>query len=232
MVLKLYGAAQRDLARPCIQSLHMRMDYSRFHYSTSSDIVAEQVTQDSDENDVFMLILGANEKKSKPFRLARFKAEAHLIACLQSLHGIPDTLAHVVYYGLGLNLATTTALPEHDIAMGRVIDKLRATDDAGDLNVILLRMVRSADHSYLNALVNHCKHRSVVQASYGLSREAPEVVEHGLRFESFTYRGVTYPRRWVRDVLPPQHERLSQHMIEAGIELNRVLLKRIELLAA
>ncbi|MDH5821555.1 hypothetical protein QFW77_00910 [Luteimonas sp. RD2P54] len=69
--------------------------------------------------------------------------------------------------------------------------------------------------TYLAALSNHTKHRSIIEVSYSVNFES-DAVEHGLRFNPFTYDGVAYPAKWVRPTLIDEYQRQERWLLTIG----------------
>ncbi|UGB37998.1 hypothetical protein [Frateuria soli] len=79
--------------------------------------------------------------------------------------------------------------------------------------------------TYLAALSNHSKHRSIIEVSYSVNFES-DVVEHGLQFSSFSYDGVDHPAKWVRPTLINEYQRKEGLLLTIGNAVNDLLRDR------
>ena len=149
------------------------------------------------------------------------KLGAHLVACVQSIHSIPDILAHLFYYALGLNLQD--GLDERAISAASVRRLLDANPRYSELADALRSLVADGQARHLAALANHSKHRSIVQPMLNEDWTGERENRHEIRFAPFTYSEVPYPEIAVAALLEPEYARSSQVTIKAGEKLNQVL---------
>jgi len=80
-------------------------------------------------------------------------AEANVLACAQAIHTIPDSLAHVLYYALGLNLEASK-LEHREISVGSVTKRLPANSDPYSLVLRLLSEFKEGHFKALSDIVN------------------------------------------------------------------------------
>jgi hypothetical protein len=167
----------------------------------------------------------SNDEAAEQFRSARLDAVANIVACLQSLHATADTLAHVVYFGLGMDRDSSTKLEERDVQIGRVTDKLRRVSDCASVVQLLDELKDGPDYKYFAAIVNHSKHRAIVDVLYSISTEEPG--RKGLKLHHFQYAGKDYQARWLDETLPPEYDRQSLLRVKIGRELNQIVAQRL-----
>ena len=86
-------------------------------------------------------------------------------------------------------------------------------------------MLDDPGFTYLAALNNHSKHRSIIEVSYTVNFEA-DALEHGLRFNPFTYDGLDYPANWVRPTLANEYQRQEGLILAIGNAVNDELRDR------
>lgn len=67
-----------------------------------------------------VLLLNTQEQEK-----CRIQVEANVLACLSNIHTIPDTFAHIIYYGFGLNFNSSTELLERRINKRNILDKIK-----------------------------------------------------------------------------------------------------------
>ena len=104
-VVRLYGAKQWGLLSPCLYSIIDRKFYARFHFQEGMRLLKKFLNNKDDQNILIMLILNADREQYEEFYLRCKQAKAHVVACMQSMHALSDTLGHAVYFATGQNLA-------------------------------------------------------------------------------------------------------------------------------
>lgn len=221
----LFGVEQLALLRPCLRSLQDRSDFAHMQYRAAvrlcEDVIADHK---QDDEAIELLAFGASDDADE-FLVATRQAWGHIVAVLESLNAMSDTLGHVVYFGLGVNLDAATRMSERAVTLSRVVKNLEARPDLSDLAHAIDRLTSHEDYIYVSALTNHCKHRSVVGAPYtfNLVPQDDGGYLHGLQFAHFRYDRKLHPPRWVSDVLPKEYARQVGLVDEIGVELNRAL---------
>jgi hypothetical protein len=222
----LYGQEQYERLKPCLRSYKHRSEYAKYHFQQAREILAP-VVEGQTKNRMVELIFDDDEDSSA-FDAAMFKAAAHVVACIQSMHAISDTVGHVMYFGLGLNL--TTKLKEGRVTLKGVADTLDGVADVAPLIAMLKDLMEALDYIYLEAVVNQSKHRSIVDPQYilMLDKATGAADSHGLRLAPFEYArsGVSYMPQWVDDVLPREFARQSRIIVDMGQALNCIVLDR------
>jgi hypothetical protein len=211
--------------RPPLSSLVERSQMAAFHFGEAMDKM-NLALEGRGGYEILSDLMLSSDEAGRRFRTARFQAAAHVIACLESLHATTDTLAHVIYFALGMNLGKHR-LDEVEINMWRVLDRLHEGIDTAPLARLAKDHCAGDDYKHLSAMVNHSKHRSIVNVMYSVSTVESAGRDHGFKFQPFKYRGKVYPERWLGDFLEPEYDRLSQCRVRLGVELNAVVATRL-----
>ena len=141
------------------------------------------------------------------------------MAFLQSLHSLSDIMAHAIYFALGLNLNKATRLPPKRIYLQQV----RALLSPGEMTTRLQELIDHEDYRYLADIVNHSKHRSVVQTPYSVDATGCDTQPHGLKFAAFAYDDRAYPARWADPVMESEYNRQSALITRIGELLNELV---------
>ena len=212
----LFGDDQRECLSPSINSIVHRQTYARFHYQESKQIMAEALNGRDERSILIDLILGADRDAQNEFAYRRKCAEAHCLAFLQSLHSVSDILAHAIYFALGLNLHKATRLPPKRVYLHKVVALL----PPGEVSTRLQELIDHEDYRYLADIVNHSKHRSVVQTPYSVDATGCDTQPHGLKFAAFIYDDRAYPARWADPFMEAEYKRQSALVTRIGEHLN------------
>lgn len=213
-----FGRAQLELLRPCLDSVVSRQHYASYHYHEAKKRFDAILGISADEESLFMRMLGTEDADGESYRQNEWEAGAHVLACVQSLHALADTLGHAIYFSLGMNLVKKTALGERQINLQSVIDKLAGEFSGRTLVVLLKSLINDDDYTYLSDLVNHSKHRSVVRASVQIDMTGAQ--SHGLIFASFRRGDVHHPQRRVKELLTAEYDRQARLLVSIGQTLN------------
>jgi hypothetical protein len=212
----LFGDEQRERLSPSLNSIVDRQTYARFHYQESKRILGEVLNDRDDQAILIDLIFGADHNAHHEFANRRKFAEAHVVAFLQSLHSLSDILAHAIYFALGLNLHKATRLPPKRV----YLHKVQALLPAGEVSVRLQELINHEDYQYLADIVNHSKHRSVIQTPYSVDVTGCDTQPHGLKFAAFVYDDQAYPARWADPFMESEYSRQSALIACIGELLN------------
>ncbi|MGE4444986.1 MAG: hypothetical protein AB7E37_08485 [Candidatus Altimarinota bacterium] len=190
-----------------INSIQNRMHYSRYHFWEYKTII------DNLDNFSKRMSLIFKTKDEYDFDTA-IKIEANIIGCLQNMHAIYDILAYVINYSLNLGIK------EDKITIYSVKKELNSKSECIDLMNLMEELMEHDNFKYLNANVNHSKHRSLISLCYSIS-----FIDdwHGHKFISFNYKGGEYTERNIYDFIIEEYNRESQLVIRIGNELNTIL---------
>lgn len=219
---RLFGRDQVRLIQPCLNSIHDWRGFTRCHFAEAKSLMAESVG-DTPLYEVFDLILGVSDREEGEFEGARFKAAAHITACVHAMHSLADIIGQTLYFGMGMNLDPALALKrERAISIGSVSDRL----PSGSLADQVSALVEHDDFIYLAAMNSHSKHRSVVPVGFALDLTGEDEEAYGLKFNAFQYDGKIHPSRWVRPTLIAEYQRQETLLHGVGNALNAELAGR------
>lgn len=213
-----YGTEQEEKLIPPLNSVVQRGAFAKYHYLEAKRLLEAATAAHAEMGAMVVLILGS-DTASVAFRQARFHAAAHVIACVQNMHATADTLAHAVYFALGMDLNPALSIEPRKITIWNVKDKT----PVGNIRNLLNGLVDHDDFRYLNQLNNHSKHRSVVDIPFSVDVTAIDAPS-GLKFSGFKYEGVDIPGCWAMPTLDAEYGRQSALIIRIGQALNSTLV--------
>lgn len=216
-----FGRDQLTLARPSIKSVSDRLDYARYHYQEAMRLIAEFAQTYLANRSILDVASSNDEAEKSAFEELMTKLGAHTIACVQSVHTLPDILGHMLYFSIGLN--RTSVLKEESISAASVGKLLQKNALYSDLAKSLRQLNEEGAFDHLSALANHSKHRSIVQPQLNEDHTGFRNDRHEVRFSLFAYKGRVYPAISVKELLEPEYERCSKLVIRAGSDLNQIL---------
>lgn len=224
LILDMYGREQFLLANQSLNSALQRKDFARFHYFEAVDRWRAQL-DDIRDIDPIEVVMACGDDSDVERRAQRMdELAAHVHACVHSLHTIPDTMAHALYYGLALNIGST--LKERQISAATVAKKLGNVGSHTKLLGFFQSIYLSGDFPFIEALNNHGKHRSLVRTGtwFDMTGRASDPVT--LELSDFDFDGVRHVRREILPLLASEYERVSQAVVDCGIEMLYVLQGR------
>lgn len=221
-----FGQAQSELLHPCLQSIADRKIFASYHFMEQRRLLKEKIDDRLAGRHVLQVILPLNGENEQVMRELTKLVAANVVACLQSLHCLGDTLSHAVYYACGLNLADSP-ISESNIDLPRVERALSEIPEYSEIRSILSEIVLASEFIYLSALVNHSKHRSIIAAKLHVDATGTATAPYSLRFPEFKHKGVTYPARDVESFLEPCYSFLSIQIVKIGHALNAHLERGI-----
>lgn len=156
------------------------------------------------------------------FELLMVKIGAHTIACIQAVHSLSDTLAHAMYYALGLNLQAE-ALRERDISTFNVKRLLDAHDEHQTFATALAALSDDDTFRHVAALANRAKHRSLVKPLLNEDLTGERSNRHEIRIAAFDYNGRSFSESPLQATLEPAYELASRLVVDAGRRMNAYL---------
>ncbi|MGZ9709383.1 hypothetical protein ACXX82_00995 [Glaciimonas sp. GNP009] len=219
-----YSRSQLKLAQPSLQSIIQRQEFAKFHYHEANDLFSAFASKRLSGSSILQVAFGV-EIIRDDFYLFMTKFGAHVLACLQSLHAIPDILAHAIYYSTGLD-RSGKPIKEAAINVKTVLERLEQTSDLEEVCRYLTSLVDDGYFGHLTALSNHSKHRSIIPTSLSedMTGKVPE--RHQLKLAAFTYKKVNYPETCARDFIELEFNRISKLVVDIGNAINTVLHAR------
>ena len=91
-VRRLFGDDQLELARPCLRSVVDRQTYARIHFKDARAKI-ESYTQTALQDTSLFEVTFCDSEAWVEFNIFIREVGAHLTACVQSIHAVPDILA-------------------------------------------------------------------------------------------------------------------------------------------
>lgn len=224
LVRTLYGEEQLALARPSLNSMVERRDHASIHWHDTRNLLNGFARQ-ARTRPLFTIAAGADGDRARHRHYVNLtRAQAYVIALVQSLHSIPDICAHAIYYSLALDTGTSRISRERDINADKVMSRLTAAD-LGDLQRLFSCLFEGGEFKHLEAISNRSKHRSVVQPR--LNEDFTGTKDRvRLVFPAFTHGGRPFDAVPVRDFTEREYNRCARLIVDIGNALNAVLRAR------
>jgi len=222
LVERLHGRAQVYLLRSCLKSLDDRQFYAGYHYHEYKRLLCESIDAQLGEKHIFELTFPRNEESLARIATLEKKVGAHVVACVQSLHSLVDMFAHAICYAWALNLGERP-LEERNITLNSVMKGISHVPPLLSIYEVFGNIRAHREFSYLSALVNHSKHRSIVEPVLSVSFLEDSGPPYTVKFSGFTYDGKAYDKRNVDEVIEPVYSWLSFQIAACGAPLNAAL---------
>jgi hypothetical protein len=219
-----YGDAQLYVVRKCLESIIDRQRYAAYHFQEYHRLLSEHIDDRLTSKSIYEITLPFEQKQYAEYNLCLTRVSANIVACVQSMHSLGDILAHVVYFALCMNIGQSK-LKEQDVSLSTVIRLLKQDQVFVELTTILDGILRHPEFIYLNALVDHSKHRSIIDTVLSVDPPAEGRPPYTLLFEAFTYRDKLYPQREIQPFIEPVYAWLSHEVVICGNALNRILMQ-------
>lgn len=227
-VKAIYGREQVKLIQPCLNSIWSSRGFARFHFQEAIRLMGDAVGEQEFYSH-FDLIAGFFERDQGEFESQRFKAEAHIISCVNAMHSLADILGQTIYLSLAMNLDPAKRFKkDRAINLESVAKKL----GPGELSESVSELVDHDDFRYIASMNNHSKHRSIVPVGFSIDLSGQDTQSHGLKFSELRYDDQIFPARWVEPTLKSEYERQEALIMKIGNALNDELAARRLLLAS
>ena len=222
LIRKRFGAQQERIARESIRSALDRQEFASYHYTEVVRLKRGYERRYLTSNLLIDLHGQDGHKRRDAFERFIVKVGAHAIATVQSLHAIPDVLAHALHYATGANLAPRP-MASRSISARTVASSLQKDVHFKSLSSLLAGTQSSTTWSHLSALSNLAKHRSVIRTALnedftGTRKELREV-----HFKSCEYDGAFFPAISLQALLEPAYDQLMTSTLSIGHELTSCL---------
>jgi len=213
-IVNKYGGEQLKLLEPSLNSIAEKQHYCSYHYREAKCLQDAFLGADNTSERMLTAILrSACDTEWSDRDKHYLNIRANLSACLLSLHSISDTISHVVYYALGMNLEEN-ALHEGAISIANIKTKLKKLPYEE-----LLSLLEQLDDDYLVAITNYSKHRSIITPQF-IVHMKEESKTHGFYFEGFTYKKKSYKKRNAFEYLAQEVDRRSSVILRIGAYFN------------
>lgn len=219
IVVQLHGEEIAEKANECVQSLFIRKDYMFYHFWEVKNLLADELSQLDSMTVIekYILVSSQEDYSDKHWKLIR--AEANLIAFLQSVHACHDHLAHVIYFSLNFDADSDRRLRENEININKVGDKLGPSLLKDAINSLR----NDETMKYVTAIVNTSKHRRIIQAGISVNFIVNDPISHGQRFSAFEYRTKRYPQQWAMPLIEKAFYTFQDYMFEIAELLHEEL---------
>jgi hypothetical protein len=223
LIMSRHGLEQLALARPSLRAVVERLGHARYHFQEAKSLLKTHIDDQLDKDDIYTLTFPTEMAEWNAMESWLARVEANMIACAQSIHSIPDTLAHVVYFAVGLNLGPTL-LRERDVNVRTVVKSLvEQTPIYSEVVNAFQALRRNPSFIVLDAFVNCTKHRGAAEPRLSIA-PIDRVAQYAMEFGTFAYDGVKHPERELEDVLAPAYGAMSCAVIDVGSAINSVIL--------
>lgn len=225
-ITRLYGRGQLDLAKGCLRSVDDRMTYAWIHCQDALQLIGSYIDENLKESTLIEAVHFGSEEGSTDFNTFIRKVGAHLVACIQSIHTLPDILAHAIYYSLAINL-TEKPIKERGITASSVAKRLSEISDAKHVRLLLIEISTGGAFPHLSALANHSKHRSIILPSMNEDWTGLREERHVVMLSAFEYDDTSYGAVSAKEFLIAESGRCFKLVIQVGHALNAVLGNRV-----
>jgi len=149
------------------------------------------------------------------------RVEANSLACAQAVHSVADNLAHVVHFALGFNLISIPPR-ESSVSFLTVKRLVAARPKYAAVLESLAELADDVSFGEMTAIVNHSKHRGIVEPRLSVEPPGAERPYH-LEFGSFSCGGRDRAEQEVQQVLAPAYAAASSAVVNTGIAINALL---------
>jgi len=216
-----FGSQQLALLAPSLRAVNYRMAHAQYHFREWQRIVTAHVDdQLALGSDIWEIAFPGNTEEVLSHNLFFIENEAHLYACVQAIHAIADNLAHVVYFGLGMNLGKVMA--DRDVSFHSMAAYLKKAchDDASfkSLNDLFQQLKLADAFKDLSELSNQMKHPGGPPANLALAPSAEQTQE--MRFGKFVRAGQWHPERAASNLLEEAFRVVNVAVVEVGMALS------------
>lgn len=226
LVEKLFGRVQLSIVQPSIRSIGDRQKFAQYHYVETKRLLRGFQRRHLRNRHLFEAIHGSDEKASYAFEVLMVKVGAHITACIQAIHAVPDILASGVYLGLGLNLKSEK-LADRSINITSVGNLLRRFPSYIELATLFDQVALGYKYEYIAAVSNLSKHRTVIRPSLNMDMTGVRTNLHEFHIGSFEKKigGILkyYPSISIEDLLEEEFSRVGGIIVEIGNKMNEIL---------
>lgn len=228
LVQAMFDRKQMRLVQDSMQSVLDRQAFTRYHYQEAIRLSKRFERKYLTNGSLLEIYTHENKQKRAAFELYIIKAGAHATAAIQSLHALPDILAHVIYFASGQNLGLN-ALQDKDISHSSVARLLKQDHQFHSLALLLKSMYAGEQWPHLAAVANLSKHRSVIRSALNEDWTGTRKNFRELQFQSFERNGKHYAALSLQALIEPEYTRSARIILTVGHELNSCLQQRATL---
>ncbi|MBY6064564.1 hypothetical protein [Pseudidiomarina sediminum] len=223
-VEQVYGTAHRRLVDESSTSIVERQQYACYHFHEAKEIFNGYFRERTTAKESIDLIFRKSDSDRDGFDLIYTQTRAHIVAFMQSLHSISDILSHVVYYSLALDLSKKCKIEIDRLNIYNLSKFFECEKDSyASLLELINELTQNDDYKYLSDVVNHSKHRRIVEPSFTVNLRKLEGEFHEIRFREFDYKGKKHNARLAFDFMEGEFDRQNLLIIRIGNELNKIV---------
>ncbi len=226
-----HGDKYVDAIHEPLQSFTWKSEMAYFHAYEAEQILKEAVasTPGINEGDQPSIAYGkavvfasSPGETGEHLRLARFKAEAHIIASAQALHSLTDIVCYVVYWAYRLD-TMPNAPAKKRLNLHSTLRTLNVFPQYSTTASLIQAVFDAPEFKYLAAYVNTTKHKSLISSTMSASF-VPEK-RGGMRIKSFYYTDPVGNRhhfgsKWAKDFLFQDNQKVRLKLMAVGKSLN------------
>lgn len=223
---KMYGKEQKKLVIETTNSIDERQYYARFHYHEAVSIFNGYFENRKSLKESMDLVFRKSAADYEAFDLLKKKTQAHIVGFMQSLHSVSDILSHVIYYSLGLNFSHQSKINIDYLTIHKLSIFLEKENTYHHLLSLIKKLIENNEYKYLADVVNHSKHRSIIEPFFNVNHKRSEGEHHEIKFRGFNFKNVTHMPRLVFEFMESEFDRQSQLIIIIGNELNKIVIEK------
>lgn len=230
MLIKQYGTEILNSIDIPMNSITWKFNIAVFHAQKSQEVLYDVLPTEPFEQikALFENIFDGNSEKNKAITKAQVAAEAHLIAYIQMMHSIHDSLGQVIYYSIIKNQDEKYRIKERYISLKTVHDKLKTLSTEKPEYLTIERHVKNFLNSryfkYLDAINNNIKHYGLVGISSHVSCDDWSKGVHDFVIQEFSHNGNLIPSKRASKFVNFERDMLFKRIIVIGIALNKAVL--------
>lgn len=207
LVLAKYGEDIYQKIDLSLDSIDKRQKYAFYHFHTYKTLLKEiNLEADVVTSTKNLMIMGKKEQ------VTFIEIQANILASLHNMHSVFDTLGYILKYTFNLDFKD-----ESRINISSVKKRLEYFEQYQKLVELLNVLISHDGFKYLNAIVNHSKHRSIIQPKYSIKFEDEWC---GVEFQSFIYNNVNYEIKKVDEFMVTEYNRDSHLIVSIGQMIN------------
>lgn len=216
LVKQLYGEDQLDLAENSLHSIHRRKLMARYHWQEFKLLHEKRMQRFHESVHPMIAFLDEFGRGTGAHGIA---TQAHLLGCLQNLHAMADTFDFAVYYLLKLG----SPIDPRSITGSFVSKALTKDPKYGAVLKASNVLRKGGNFVHLDALVNHAKHRSIINVPFSVDASGEDPNPYRFEFEAFSFGSVDYDRTEVLPFVGTEGDRCFAQILVAGNAVNDVL---------
>ena len=160
-----FGDSQAERLWDSLQSIHKRKYIAGYHFHEYKRLISEKLDPKLAVKHPLELMFAPDDDERQSIHTLRLQVVAHVLACMQSMHALGDTLAFAIAYSLGFNQGDN-GLQDSKIGIDSVLQRLESDVLCHEIHRALRGIHTNSEFIYLADIVNHSKHRSVIAVDF------------------------------------------------------------------